>query len=190
MRKPCLLHVSNALARLLWTCALASSAVPATNAVADAGAVRVSQRYGNRQITVFTDPTPLRAGPVDVSVLVQDVSTGGAVLGDSIDIEAAPREIGSATLRHRATSAAASNKLFQAAEFNLPHGDWWKFTVSVRGPHGAIAFDFELEVGEAIPTSYALWPWYCWPFLVIAIFAIIHFGPHMFGTRPSKQETL
>jgi len=37
----------------------------------DAGAVRVSQRHGNRQITVFTDPTPLRAGPVDVSILVQ-----------------------------------------------------------------------------------------------------------------------
>ncbi len=38
---------------------------------ADGGAVRFLERRGDRLVTVFTSPTPLRAGPVDVSVLLQ-----------------------------------------------------------------------------------------------------------------------
>src|ERR1700722_11633569 len=95
-------------------------------AFADAGAVRVSERHGNRLITVFTDPTPLRAGPVDVSILVQDAASGETVLEDKIDIAVAPRGFSSATARHHATSDAASNKLFQAANFDLPNAGWWE----------------------------------------------------------------
>ncbi len=49
---------------------------PSSLARADGGAVRLRQRSGGYQIAVFTEPTPLRAGPVDVSVLVQDAETG------------------------------------------------------------------------------------------------------------------
>jgi len=42
---------------------------------ADGGAVRLSERQGGYQITAFTSPTPFRAGPVDISVLVQDAAT-------------------------------------------------------------------------------------------------------------------
>ena len=45
-------------------------------AIADGGSMRLSGKKGGYQITVFTAPTPFRAGPVDISVLVQDASTG------------------------------------------------------------------------------------------------------------------
>src|SRR5262245_4227648 len=48
---------------------------PSSSARADGGAVRLRERVGAYQLTVFTSPTPLRAGPVDVSVLVQDAAT-------------------------------------------------------------------------------------------------------------------
>ncbi len=51
----------------LWLDLGANSAV-----FGDGGAVRFSGQQGDWRITVFTSPTPLRAGPVDVSVLVQD----------------------------------------------------------------------------------------------------------------------
>ncbi|HEV3259998.1 MAG TPA: hypothetical protein VG013_24230, partial [Gemmataceae bacterium] len=44
-------------------------------AMADGGAIRLSEQKGDYQITVFTAPTPLRAGPVDVSVLIQNAAT-------------------------------------------------------------------------------------------------------------------
>jgi hypothetical protein len=43
---------------------------------ADGGALRASRQCGDYRVSVFTSPTPLRAGPVDVSVLVQDAATG------------------------------------------------------------------------------------------------------------------
>ena len=52
---------------------------PSSLARADGGAVRLRQRAGGYQIAVFTSPTPFRAGPVDVSVLVQDAATGECV---------------------------------------------------------------------------------------------------------------
>ena len=42
----------------------------------DGGTVRLSRCEGGLRITVFTAPTPFRAGPVDISVLVQDAVTG------------------------------------------------------------------------------------------------------------------
>ena len=49
---------------------------PSSLARADGGAVRLRQKTGGYQIAVFTSPTPLRAGPVDLSVLIQDAATG------------------------------------------------------------------------------------------------------------------
>jgi hypothetical protein len=171
-----ILQSGAAIARIIWIDVLVCLAMLPAVALADAGAVRVSQRNGNRQITVFTDPTPLRAGPVDVSVLVQDIATGRAVLEDAIDIEVAPRGLSFATARYRASSADASNKLFQAANFELRHTGWLDFTVDVRGAQDTAHIYFEAEAGEPLPPWQALWPWYCWPFLVIALFAVSHPG--------------
>src|SRR3954468_10866690 len=82
---------------------------------ADGGTVRLSQRQGGYQITVFTAPTPFRAGPVDVSVLVQDARTGQPVPQAEVAIRAAPRGRPSEAILQPATVEAATNKLFRAA---------------------------------------------------------------------------
>ena len=58
---------------LLATCLILH---PASFLWADGGTVRLSEEQGRYRITVFTAPAPLRAGPVDVSVLVQEAATG------------------------------------------------------------------------------------------------------------------
>jgi hypothetical protein len=75
--------------------------------------------------------------------------------------------------RYRATHAAATNKLLQAAEFELPHAGWWEFAVDVYDGHKASCLRFALEASDPPPTWRALWPWYCWPLLVVAIFILI-----------------
>ena len=58
---------------------LSAFAIQPSDLLADGGTVRLSQRQGGYRITVFTAPTPFRAGPVDISVLVQDAATGQPV---------------------------------------------------------------------------------------------------------------
>ena len=53
--------------------------------------MRLSERMGGYQVTVFTSPAPLRAGPVDVSVFVQDADTGEPAAGVGVTVRAAPR---------------------------------------------------------------------------------------------------
>src|SRR5438094_524539 len=87
------------------------------HARADGGMVRLSQRQGGYQITVFTAPTPFRAGPVDVSVLVQDAATGEALPQAQVTVWVAPRGRRGAAVSYAATSEAATNKLLHAALF-------------------------------------------------------------------------
>src|SRR5262245_4003621 len=88
----------------------------ATSVLADGGTLRVSRVAGPWRVSVFTSPTPLRAGTIDLSVLVQDAKTGQVRLGvpvrvwarqDDRDVEAV------------ATHGQATNKLLQAAHLEL-----------------------------------------------------------------------
>jgi hypothetical protein len=139
---------------------------------ADGGAVRLSERQGGYRITVFTEPTPFRAGPVDVSVLVQEARTGQPVPDARVTVRAALRgRPGEATV-HPATVEAATNKLFRAAVFEIPEPGWWEIEVAVEGEHGPARAYFEVEAAEAAPRWLALWPWLGWPALVIVLFGI------------------
>src|SRR6516162_6763505 len=83
---------------------------------ADGGTVRLCERAGGYQIAVFTSPTPFRAGPVDVSVLVQDAATGECVPEARVTVCLKAAEAGH-VLEYPATVEAATNKLFRAVEF-------------------------------------------------------------------------
>jgi hypothetical protein len=107
--------------------------------LANGGSVRFSKvPVGPYIVTVYSAPTPLRTGEVDVSVLVQD-SAGGTVdvpivvrarpvaLPDSVESD-------SAWVAQPANREQATNKLFKAAKFDVDDpGDWW----------------FRIEIGEA-----------------------------------------
>jgi hypothetical protein len=122
------------------------------------------------RITVFTAPTPLRAGPVDISVLVQDAMTGKPVPQSSITMHLS--QPGQQTLDYPATQEAATNKLLCAAHFELPAPGRWQMEVRVEGLRGQGTVSGELEAAEAVPRWLAMWPWFCWPALVIALFGI------------------
>jgi hypothetical protein len=144
---------------------------PSSFLKADGGAVRLRERTGGYQITVFTSPTPLRAGPVDVSVLLQDAATGDFVRAARVTVSLRASR-GGRTLENPATTEAATNKLFRAAEFRLPEPGWWDVAVAVEGPHGPALVRFAVEADEPLPRWLNLWPWFGWPALVIALFGV------------------
>jgi hypothetical protein len=144
---------------------------PSSFARAHQGAVRLCERAGDYQLAVFTLPTPFRAGPVDVSVLVQDAATGECVAQARVTLRLTARGSGQ-VLEYPAASGAASNKLFHEAVFELPEAAWWEVEVSVDGPHGPARARFEVEAGAAPPRWQELWPWFGWPALAVALFGL------------------
>ena len=141
-------------------------------AFGDGGTVRLSEQQAGYRITVFSAPTPFRAGPVDVSVLVQDAATGATIPDVRVRVWMTPRGRPTEALDNRATTEAATNKLFQAAVFELPAPGWWDVEITVEGTKGSARVAFEVEAAAALPRWLTLWPWLCWPAVAVLLFCI------------------
>jgi hypothetical protein len=148
-------------------------------ALADGGSMRWSEEKGGYRITVFTAPTPFRAGAVDISTLVQDASTGDPMTPVKVTVRMT--KPGGLALEYPATAEAATNKLFRATQFELPEPGRWALEVEVQGSHGLAMIGGELDAAEPLPRWSELWPWFSWPALAIALFGI-----HQFFSRRTR----
>ncbi len=148
---------------------------------ADGGTMRLSSKQSGYQITVFTAPTPFRAGPVDISVLVQDSLTGEPMTGARVTVRMS--KVDQFALEYPASTQAATNKLFQAAQFELPEPGRWGMQVRVEGSHGRAEIAGEVEAASPLPRWREIWPWFGWPALVIALFGI-----HQILKRPGHGK--
>jgi len=143
-----------------------------TAARADGGTIRLSETKGDYRISAFTAPNPFRAGPVEISVLVQDAATGDALPDVKVNLRVASGERPSDTRQYPATSGAATNKLFHSAVFDLPGPGRWTVEVDVDGPRGAASARFDAEAADRLPRWLSLWPWFSWPFVAVVLFAV------------------
>ncbi|MBX9581146.1 MAG: hypothetical protein K2X87_12625 [Gemmataceae bacterium] len=144
---------------------------PTAVARADGGTVRASVVAAGWRVTVFTAPTPPRAGPVDVSVLVQDAATGRPDPGHRVRVRAEPRDRSGRPVEQPATADAATNKLLVAATIDLPEPGWWAVRVRVEADGRSAEVGFELEVGDRPPRWLSLAGWVGWPAAAVAVFA-------------------
>jgi hypothetical protein len=138
---------------------------------ADGGLLRLSQRSGELQITIFTSPTPLRAGRVDVSVLVQNAESLEPLTQVPVTVQLIALGATSPTDEQVATNQAATNKLLQAAELRIPRPGKWNLLARVDSAAGVTEVACEVEVANALPRWITLWPWIAWPASVIMLFA-------------------
>jgi hypothetical protein len=150
---------------LRGVCALA---VLATPLLADGGEVLSRQEAGPFAITVFAAPVPLRAGPIDLTVLVQTRDSLAPVL----DAEVSIRLDGASEMLMAASRSQAQNKLLYAAAFQIPHPGEWKYTVSVQSIAGKAAISGGFQAGPPAPplASYAFY--LAIPLVLIAIFVL------------------
>jgi hypothetical protein len=143
-----------------------------STAFADGGMIRFSERRGDRLITVFTTPTLLRAGPVDISVLVQNADTGRPLSDLPIVVYAYPIQNPLRKFATPATNEAASNKLMCAAALGLTEPGWWHVETIVDGVEEDPPVAFDVEVAEAPPPWLQLGLWIGWPLVAIGVFAV------------------
>jgi hypothetical protein len=136
---------------------------------ADGGTLRLAEVKGHHHIMVFTAPTPLRAGPVEVSVLVREAPNN---LPREVPVVVRAHPVGEPgqCLSAPVVPEATTNRLLQAARLELPHGGRWCIEVEVQGVSEPLRF--EVEVDESLPAWASFAPWVGWPFVVVLLFAI------------------
>lgn len=144
----------------------------APTARGDGGAVRLRQTEGRFVVTVFTAPTPLRAGPADISVLVQDRDTNEPLLDAEVLIVLTPLDQDGAALRGAATRALATNKLLYAVVMDVPSAGAWDLRVTVRRGHEAATVAGQMTFAAAVPPLLAHWPYLAFPPVAVLVFVV------------------
>jgi hypothetical protein len=141
-----------------------------SRAQADGGSVELHQVAGPFVVTVFTAPVPLRAGPVDISILVQDRAGGQPVLNGEVVVRL--RREGGMTLVERATRELAQNKLLYSALMTLPEAGRWQLEVTIKREKETASVNG--QVSAAAPRPFLLYYWrsLSLPPVVIALFAL------------------
>jgi len=130
-----------------------------SSARADGGKPQYSSTHGNLRVSVATNPSTARVGIIDVSVLIQDVTTGKTRLDLKVTVEAYPDGKPEQRIGGPATNDAAVNKLYKARHLDIPEPDLWIVEISIHAPKGLIRFKIRLDVAEALPAwmNYAGW---------------------------------
>lgn len=152
--------------------------------LADGGVILARETLNGLAVTVFASPVPLRAGPVDVSVLVQDTDTQKAVLDAEVNIawssvssfspEWMPPccSMDKATDKIAATLAHSQNKLLYSAIVPVRSSGPSEFVIAVKAGEREALLSCDVTAGPPRPPALAYWPWLALPPLAVAGFAV------------------
>jgi hypothetical protein len=149
------------LALLLALCARAQ---------ADGGLLQLRQTAGRFVVTVFAAPTPPRAGPVDISVLAEDLTNGRATLDGEVIVRLW-RE-GGMTVVGRATRNVAQNNLIYSTLMNLPEAGRWELEVTIKQGESKASVLGQIWVAQPRPFLLSYWRSLSLPWIVVALFAL------------------
>jgi hypothetical protein len=150
---------------LRFACALVALATPL---FADGGEVLSRQESGPFVITVFAAPVPLRAGPIDLSVLVQTRDALEPVLNAKVSI----RLQGTSQMLAAASRSKAQNKLLYSTALEIPQPGEWKYTVSVQSVAGNAAISGGFQAGQPAPPLASYGFYLAIPLVLIAIYVL------------------
>ena len=141
-----------------------------SRAHADGGVVQFEKSAGPFVITVFTMPSPLRAGPVDISLMIQSRDSQQPVLDCQALVQL--RKEGAMSIRSEATHEAAQNKLLYAALVEVPESGLWELEAEIK--HGDVSINVagEINVASSAPVLLVYWRSLALPPLFISLFAV------------------
>ena len=140
-----------------------------TLAYGDGGTMLLHQDSGAFTVTVFAAPQPLQVGAAEISVMVQDRSSGN-VLADPV-VEVTLDQQTSVRLANGHTS----NRLLQAATVHFSRAGQWTLNISVKRGQDVASFHVECSVEADHSRAILLWFYLLLPVVVIVVF-VIHQG--------------
>lgn len=164
-------------------------------AAADGGIVRLHEAQGPFLVTLFVPPEIARNALADISLLIQQRTTGEPILDANVGLTLIPldgsmrqedlfcgmpsaaavpgisrAELG--TLKVNATHNQASNKLLYSALMKLNANGNWKLRAEVsRGSENAI-LECTISVSATSSSRHGLWPYLLLPPIAVTVFAM------------------
>jgi hypothetical protein len=169
--------------------------ITARLAFADGGTIQSQGDSGPFHITVFTAPAILNAGPVDITVLVQDRSSLKPLLDADVHFDflahsgggpqqnawSPPACVGAPTPKLIAIPARLNhgeNKLLHGAVVQIPHSGAWDLQVNVQKgtEHATISTSFNVNPPASPPLAY-------WHLFIIPPVGIAGFILHQTARR-------
>ena len=148
-------------------------AIVATPARADGGAMLLHQDAGAFTITLFAAPQPLHTGAADLSVMVQDRSSGEVLLDPVIYLTVAPQAASATRQTLRLAKGQASNRLLQASTVHFSTAGKWRLTLAVRHGNDTVQLSTECTVEPDHSRATLVWFYVLLPVAIILLF-IIH----------------
>ena len=152
---------------VLGSCVLAALAC---SLLGDGGSVLFRQPAGRFVVTLFIASLPVRVGSSDLSVMVEDASTGRPLL--DAEVKVALEGPGGRVDTVRASRANATNKLLYSATPVFSHPGAWMVTVSVRRAGHTGEASGAVPVSPALPAAWRYWPYFAIVPLCIGLFVL------------------
>lgn len=137
---------------------------------ADGGIVQFRREAGPFVITLFSTPSPLRAGLADLSVLVESAQSRSPVLDASVTLQL--RDEQGTEVSAPATRAQATNKLLYSALPVIPNAGMWTVRVNVARGRERATSEGPLQVLAAPPAVLHYWPYFAIVPCAVGLFAL------------------
>jgi len=138
---------------------------------ADGGRVQLRQETGDLVITVFTSPTPLSVGPVDLSLLLQNRNGLEPVLDASVSLVLVHAD-SNIEFQARPSREQARNKLLYAAPVIFSRPGKWRMSVTVRRNEKEVAAAGTLDVAPSPGRELSLAGFLAFPPIMIMLFVV------------------
>jgi hypothetical protein len=154
--------------------------------MADGGSIILRRSTSRFDATVFAAPLPLRAGPVDLSILLQTTDGAEPVLDADVDVVFTR---GNSQIRAQATRNKTGNKLLYNCEVHLDEPGVWQYTMSVEaGVSAPVILAGTLDVAPKEAPLSAYRGYLALPFLWMGIFFLHQWLKAKKGTNRSQGD--
>jgi hypothetical protein len=147
-------------------------AMGATAARADGGAILLHQDAGAFTITLFATPQPLRTGDADLSVMVQDRTSGEILLDPTVDLTVALQSATANQQTVRLAKSQASNRLLLAGTVRFSSAGDWRITLAVRRGDNTAQLSTVCAVEPDRSRATLVWFYVLLPVGIILLFVI------------------
>src|SRR5258707_2336194 len=135
---------------------------------ADGGVVMCQRTSAPFTITLFSTEMPLRPGPADLSVLLEQPDGRSPILDAQVFIEL-EHEAGM-IIRAEATRSQARNKLLYCSLINLPAAGHWKIRLHISRGNTRAEMLSDLVVAAPQPVFLSHWELIAVPPIIIILF--------------------
>ena len=138
---------------------------------ADGGTVQLRKEAGDLVITVFTSPSPLSVGPMDISLLLQNRNGLDPVLDASVSLVLVHAD-SNIEFHARPSREQARNKLLYAAPVIFSRPGKWRMSITIRRNEKEVAAAGTLDVAPSPGRELSLAGFLAFPPIMIMLFVV------------------